>query len=104
MKASLLLMPVIAFLAMMITTTASADNASTPQWIENDVKWWSEGAISSADFTAGMQYLEQQGIVPVQYLSQATSTTSTPDDNDRAMSVVVRFVNIQNAPSGIGSE
>ncbi|MGI0046950.1 MAG: hypothetical protein ACREBB_07165 [Nitrosotalea sp.] len=107
MKSALALIPIIAFslITTMFTATASADTSTTPQWIQNDVKWWSEGAISDADFVTGMQYLVQQGIVPVQFpISQVSATDNTPSDNDRAMSISVHFVNIENVPSTVNSE
>ena len=92
-------------LATLFTTTASADASAAPQWVQNDVKWWSEGAISDVDFVAGMQYLTQQGIVPVQYqIVNASASGGTPSDNDRAMSIVVHFVNMQNVPSGMSTQ
>lgn len=95
----------LSLIATLFTTTASADTSVAPQWVQNDLKWWSEGAISDVDFVTGMQYLIQQGIVPVQYqILNASATGITPSDNDRAMSIVVHFVNMQNVPSSINSQ
>jgi len=56
-----------------------------------------------ADFLKGIQYMTPQGIAQVP-ISQVTATNNVPSDNDRVTSMVVHFENIQNAPSGIGSE
>jgi len=55
------------------------------------------------DFLKGTQSMIPQGIVQVP-ISQVTATNNIPSDNDRITSIVVHFNNIQNAPSGIGSE
>lgn len=56
-----------------------------------------------ADFLKGIQYMIPQGTVQVP-ISQVTATNNVPSDNDRVTSIVVHFDNIQNAPTGIGSE
>ena len=48
---------------------------SIPDWIRNNAIWWSEGAISQADFVSGLQFLIQKNIlqVPATQVSQNTS-------------------------------
>lgn len=56
-----------------------------------------------ADFLKGMQYMTQQRLDQVP-ISQVTATDNTPSDDDRVTSIVVHFVNIQNSPTGVGSQ
>jgi hypothetical protein len=56
-----------------------------------------------ADFLKGIQYMTQQQIIQVP-ISQVTATSNTPSDDDRVTSIVVHFVNIQNSPTGVGSQ
>ncbi|GEM_PF-1238776 len=84
------------------TLTAYADNP-IPQWIRNNAKWWSEGAISDAEFLKGIQYLIQEGIIQVP-ISQVTATNGNPSDSDRVTSIVVNFLNIDNGPAGLPSQ
>ena len=48
---------------------------SIPDWIRNNALWWSEGAISQADFVSGLEFLIQQDIlqVPATQVSENTS-------------------------------
>ena len=36
-----------------------------PSWIKNNAKWWSEGSLSDYDFTKGIQYMIQNGILKI---------------------------------------
>lgn len=48
-----------------------------PDWIKNNARWWSEGAISEDDFLNGIQYLIKVGIVSV---TDSDTTESLTDD------------------------
>jgi len=52
-----------------------AQDYNIPSWIKNNAKWWSEGQIGNSDFTKGMQYLIQNGIMKVPQ-TQASSSSS----------------------------
>ena len=56
-----------------------------------------------ADFLKGIQYMTQQRLDQVP-ISQVTATDNAPSDDDRVTSIVVHFVNIQNSPTGVGSQ
>ena len=36
-----------------------------PSWIKNNAKWWSEGSINDDDFTKGIQFLIEKGIMKI---------------------------------------
>ncbi|MEK6877476.1 MAG: hypothetical protein AABZ49_02515, partial [Thermoproteota archaeon] len=36
-----------------------------PDWIRNNAKWWSQGAISDSDFVTGIQYMIKQRIIHI---------------------------------------
>ena len=48
-----------------IEAVKNSDSEQIPDWIRNNAKWWSEGAITDADFVKGIQFLAQQGIIIV---------------------------------------
>ncbi len=48
---------------------------SIPTWIKNNAKWWSQGSITDSDFTKGIQYMIQNGIMKIPQ-TQSGSVTS----------------------------
>ena len=48
-----------------LSASAIAQTPSIPVWIKNNAKWWSEGQIQDSDFTKGIQYLINQGIMKI---------------------------------------
>jgi len=42
-----------------------SSETSIPDWIRNNAKWWSQGAIGDNDFVSGIQYLIQEGIMQI---------------------------------------
>lgn len=59
---------------MIIPNLASAQETTIPNWVKNNAKWWSEDKITDFDFSQGMQYLINQGIMKVPYTSKDTAT------------------------------
>jgi len=47
--------------------------AEIPDWIRNNAKWWSEGAIGDSDFTSGIQFLIKEGIMQIPETAQPTT-------------------------------
>ncbi len=47
--------------------------AQIPIWVRTTAKWWAEGQVGDSDFTKGIQYLIQQGIMQIPPTSSATS-------------------------------
>jgi len=47
-----------------------------PDWIRNNAKWWSEGAIGDNDFTSGIQFLIKEGIMQIPETAQPTREVS----------------------------
>jgi len=39
--------------------------SNVPDWIKANADWWSQGQITDAEFTTGIQYLIEQGIIIV---------------------------------------
>jgi hypothetical protein len=50
------------------------ESYNIPSWIKKNAKWWSEGQVQDSDFTKGIEYLIQQGIMKI---PQTTSTSTT---------------------------
>lgn len=46
-----------------IPNLASAQETTIPNWVRNNAKWWSEDKIADSDFSQGIQYLLNQGIM-----------------------------------------
>ena len=57
----------------MFSLHANGQNYNIPSWVKNNAKWWSEGQISDDDFTTGMQYLIQQGVMQIPQQDQSAS-------------------------------
>lgn len=52
---------------------------SIPSWIKNNAKWWHDGAIGDDEFTKGIQYMIQNGIMTIpQTQSGSSSSQSIP--------------------------
>ena len=43
-----------------------------PVWIKNNAKWWSEGKVSDSDFTSGIQYLINEGLMVISKLPKTS--------------------------------
>jgi hypothetical protein len=39
--------------------------SNIPEWVKNNVMWWSAGKISDNDFVSGIQYLIENGIIRI---------------------------------------
>jgi len=76
--------------SLLIFSTASGSESLMPQWIKNNAKWWSQGAISDSEYIQGIQYLISQGIIKIP-ISQVVATTTAVADTDRAQSIVVHI-------------
>ena len=62
-----------------IPNLASAQETTIPSWIKNNAKWWAQDKIGDSDFSQGMQYLVNQGIMKVPQTSQdGTSSEKIP--------------------------
>jgi len=47
-----------------ITSTPS-QTVTIPEWVKNNAKWWSDGAIDDNSFATGLEYMIKQGIIVV---------------------------------------
>ena len=58
-----------------ISSTA-AQEQSIPSWIKNNAKYWSEGQIPDSDFTKGIEYLINQGIMKIPQTKPSSSQSN----------------------------
>ena len=55
-----------------------------PDWIRNNAKWWSEGAIGDSDFTSGIQFMIKENIMIIPDLPEEVTQMELKDEK-RAM-------------------
>ena len=53
-----------------IPNLAYSEEIVIPNWVRNNAKWWAEDKIGDSDFSQGMQYLINQGIMKVPATTQ----------------------------------
>ena len=58
-----------------VPNLASAQETTIPTWIKNNAKWWSEDMINDSDFSQGIQYLINEGIMKIPLTSQSTESS-----------------------------
>jgi hypothetical protein len=46
-------------------TSTSSQTVTIPEWVKNNAKWWSDGAIDDNSFATGLEYMIKQGIIVV---------------------------------------
>jgi len=68
----------------------SGEESLIPEWVKNNAKWWSEGAIGESDYVSSLQYLITQGIIKIP-ITDVQATKVSLSDSDRAQSVVVHM-------------
>jgi len=56
--------------------TQSITKNQIPEWVKNNVKWWSEGQIDDVTFIQGIQFLIKEGIMTIPTTEQKTVSTS----------------------------
>ena len=56
-----------------------------PNWIRNNAKWWSEGAIGETDFISGIQYLIKENILVIPDPPEEVTQKLELKDQKRAM-------------------
>jgi hypothetical protein len=49
---------------------------SIPQWIKDNIKWWSTGAISEKEFVGALQYLIKEKVIVLPEIPESKSTVS----------------------------
>ncbi len=55
----------------------SLQTPAIPDWIRNNAKWWSEGAIADSDFISGIEYLIKEGIMQIPETAQSSNGESS---------------------------
>lgn len=64
------------------TSGAKEETTSIPGWIKNNAKWFADGSIGESDFTKGIEYMIQQGIMKIPNLPPTPTDiakTNVPD-------------------------
>jgi predicted TIM-barrel fold metal-dependent hydrolase len=72
---TLLPIPVLGQQSESNSSNMQSNSVPIPSWIKNNAKWWSEGSLGDDDFTKGIQYLIQQGIMKIPKTTQNSTTT-----------------------------
>ena len=47
------------------TDSGTSDAGTVPAWVKNNAGWWSQGAITDADFVNGIQFLIEAGLIQI---------------------------------------
>src|SRR5690348_13371124 len=64
----------------MFTVSGIQDDVQIPSWIKNNAKWWSQGSLTDDEFTKGIQYLMNNGIMKIpQSHSDASLSKQIPN-------------------------
>lgn len=58
-----------------IPNSVSAQETTIPNWVRNNAKWWSENKIEDSDFSQGIQYLINQGIMKIPATTQDSESS-----------------------------
>ncbi|CAD6515621.1 exported hypothetical protein [metagenome] len=58
------------------------DNLQIPDWIKQNAKWWSDGAIQDSDFTSGIEYMIKEKVITFseKKIVKSESTKISNDD------------------------
>ena len=56
--------------------TRENNDISIPEWVRNNVSWWSDGQVDDSSFVQGIQYLIKEKIMKIPPTSQSTGTGS----------------------------
>jgi len=49
----------------MFANSGTPADLQIPSWIKNNAKWWGQGSLTDDDFTKGIQYMIQSGIMKI---------------------------------------
>ncbi|MGI0047136.1 MAG: carboxypeptidase-like regulatory domain-containing protein [Nitrosotalea sp.] len=63
-------------LATIFLPIAHGDEYSIPSWVKNTAGWWSQGQVGDSDFTKGIQYLIEQGLVKIPPTSPSSNSSN----------------------------
>ena len=64
---------------MIFVPSASAQDATIPDWIKNNAGWWASGQIDDGSFVSGLQWLISNGII----ILEPTVIEQNPDEEGR---------------------
>ena len=75
--------------------TVSAEDSAIPEWVKNNAKWWSEGAISEADYVKSLEYLITEQIIEIPIpIIEVTAAQTALTEEERAQSFRVTISDI----------
>ena len=55
---------------------SSSASVAIPEWVRNNAKWFAEGVISESDFTTGIEFMINSGIIKIPNIPEAESRVS----------------------------
>jgi len=70
---------------------ASGQSSTIPQWIRDNAKWWSQGAVSDSEYLQSIQYMISQGLIKIP-VQQVIATGTPISQSDTAQTIVVRIL------------
>lgn len=56
---------------------STEENYNIPSWVKNPAGWWATGQIGDSDFTSGIQYILQNGIMTISANATTINVTSS---------------------------
>ena len=80
LKSSLSVFVGVFLVSTIFVFSASAQNATIPDWIKNNAGWWATDQIDDSSFLQGIQYLIKEGImvIPPTEASESASSQEVP--------------------------
>jgi hypothetical protein len=74
MKRLLIFFAAFFILAALFLPFSYEEGYAIPSWVKNNAKWWSQGEVGDSEFTQGIQYLMEQGIVKIPQTSPSSNS------------------------------
>ena len=63
------------FVNFVVQNIVDAQSVPIPDWVRNNAKWWSEGAIDDESFIQGLQYMIKEGILNIPLTETASGSS-----------------------------
>ena len=57
----------------MFANSVTQADLQIPSWIKNNAKWWAQGSLTDDDFTKGIQYMVQNGMMKIPHTQSDSS-------------------------------
>ena len=76
MKNQFVIFSIFLILVTLFLPFSYEESYTIPSWVKNNAKYWSQGQVGDSDFTHGIQYLIEQGIVKIPQTSPSSNSAS----------------------------